>query len=124
MSRGLSLMTITNLALLVLVGSVLLLLLSVRIRTNKLREQNFNLAIMRRDLGHMQDRLQGSHAQFEMRATTTFDSLMFVDRDRRVNVINPTACDIFSMKEQAPAIVQTLMSVTPKHELDAPLERV
>ncbi len=117
-------MTITNLALLVLVGSVLLLLLSVRIRTNKLREQNFNLAIMRRDLGHMQDRLQGSHAQFEMLANTTFDGLMFVDRDRRVNVINPTTCDIFGVKEQAQAIGQTLMSVTRNHELDALVESV
>src|SRR5258708_6439707 len=59
-----------------------------------------------------------------MLANRTFDGWMFVDRDRRVKVINPTTCDIFGVKEQAQAIGQTLMSVTRNHELDALVESV
>src|SRR5260221_7642148 len=117
-------MTVTDLLLIVLVGIVFWLLLALRNRTRRLRDQNFDMAVMRRDLSYAQERLQVSKTHVEMLASTTFDGLFIVDRDRRVSIINPAACDMFSVKDQGQTIGQTLMSVTRNHELDALVESV
>jgi two-component system, OmpR family, phosphate regulon sensor histidine kinase PhoR len=117
-------MTLTDLALVILAGSVVVLLLVLRNRAQKLRALNVEFAMIRRDLGKSQEWLQLSRAFFENLAGTTFDGLLIVDRDRRVTVINPAGCEMFGVKDQIQAVGQTLMTVTRNHELDALVEGV
>jgi two-component system phosphate regulon sensor histidine kinase PhoR len=109
---------------LILLLGVLVIVLFIILRrvVVKLNDRNFEMHPLRSDLSRMKYQLQHQQDQNLTLADSAFDALLVIDTDHRVRLINQTARDLFSAKDQT--VGQTLMSVVRNHELDAFAEGV